>query len=166
MHRELVEERRWIGEQRFLHALSYCTLLPGPEAQQLAIYLGWLLNGSVGGFIAGVLFVLPGFLAILALSLTYAQFGDTAAVTALFAGVAPAVLAIVASALWRVAGRALKSPVHAALAVLAFVSLFVFAIPFPVVVAAAGLVGYIGGRLRPELFRSAGQEADPSDAAP
>jgi chromate transporter len=167
MHRELVDDRRWFGERRFLHALNYCMLLPGPEAQQLAIYLGWLLNGSVGGFIAGVLFVLPGFLAILALSLTYAQFGDTTAVVALFAGVGPAVLAIVASALWRVAGRALKSPVHVVLAVAAFVSLFAFAVPFPVVVAAAGLVGYVGGRLRPDIFRAGGgHEADTADAQP
>ena len=102
MHRELVDERRWIGERRFLHALSYCTLLPGPEAQQLAIYLGWLLNGTAGGLIAGILFVLPGFVAIMALSVVYAGWGETLAVTALFAGVAPAVLAIVAQAVVRV----------------------------------------------------------------
>jgi len=166
MHRELVDERRWFGERRFLHALNYCMLLPGPEAQQLAIYLGWLLNGSVGGLVAGVLFVVPGFLAILALSLTYARFGDTTAVVALFAGVAPAVLAIVASALARVAGRALKSPVHVALAVASFVAIFAFAVPFPAVVAAAALVGYVGGRLRPGAFRSGGHGTEATDAPP
>lgn len=107
MHRSLVEENRWIGERRFLHALSYCTLLPGPEAQQLAIYIGWLLNGARGGPIAGTLFVLPGVVALLALSATYAAFVDTGVVTALFTGLAAAVLAIVAQAVIKVAKRAL-----------------------------------------------------------
>ena len=164
MHRELVEERRWIGEERFLHALSYCTLIPGPEAQQLATYLGWLLNGGVGGLIAGSLFVLPGYLAIMALSLIYAGFGDTTAVAAVFAGVAPAVLAIVAQAVWRVGGRALKNRFLVGVAVAAFAALFVFAVPFPFVIAAAGLTGFVGGRIAPALF-SGGAHGRAKDAA-
>jgi chromate transporter len=156
MHRELVDERRWIGERRFLHALSYCTLLPGPEAQQLAIYLGWLLNGTIGGLIAGILFVLPGFVAIMGLSILYAGWGDSLAVTALFAGIAPAVLAIVAQAVVRVSGRALRNPLLVGMAVAAFVALAAFGIPFPIVIAAAGLLGFTLGRVRPELFRAGG----------
>jgi chromate transporter len=150
MHRELVDERRWFGERRFLHALNYCMLLPGPEAQQLAIYLGWLLNGTAGGLVAGVLFVLPGFVAILALSTIYVVFGDTTAVSAIFAGVAPAVLAIVASALWRVAGRALSNGILVGLAVAAFIALFAFGAPFPAVIAAAAAIGFVGGRRWPD----------------
>lgn len=150
MHRELVEERQWIGERRFLHALSYCTLLPGPEAQQLAIYLGWLLNGTLGGLIAGVLFVLPGYLAIMALSVIYAGWGDTLAVEALFAGVAPAVLAIVAHAVVRLSKKALTGRALIVLAVAAFVALAVLAVPFPIVLAAAALVGYLIARTRPD----------------
>lgn len=152
MHRELVDERRWIGEQRFLHALSFCTLLPGPEAQQLAIYLGWLLNGTAGGLIAGLLFVLPGYLAMMALSAVYAEWGATLAVNALFAGLGPAVLAIVAQALWRIARRALTNAVLVAIAIGAFVALFIFGLPFPIVIAGAALAGYAGQRLRPALF--------------
>lgn len=162
MHRELVDERRWFGERRFLHALNYCTLLPGPEAQQLAIYLGWLLNGAIGGLVAGALFVLPGFVAILALSTIYVAYGDTDVVTAVFAGVAPAVLAIVASALWRVASGALGTWALCALAVGAFAALFVFGVPFPAVVAAAAAIGFIGGRRRPNWFRA--QTHDTADA--
>ena len=152
MHRELVDERCWFGEQRFLHALSYCTLLPGPEAQQLAIYLGWLLNGTAGGLVAGSLFVLPGYLALMALSAIYAQWGATTAVTAVFAGLAPAVLAIVAQAVWRIGRRALSNRILVAIAVGAFVALFVFDLAFPIVIAAAGLIGFLGQRVRPELF--------------
>ena len=152
MHRELVDERRWIGEERFLHALSYCTLLPGPEAQQLAIYLGWLLNGTVGGLVAGVLFVLPGYIALMALSAIYAQWGATTAVAAIFAGFAPAVLAIVSQAVWRIGKRALKNRVLIGIAVGAFISLFVFEVAFPIVIPAAAAVGYTAGRFRPELF--------------
>src|SRR5215211_3650743 len=139
MQRTLVEEKRWIGQQRFLHALNYCMLLPGPEAQQLAIYIGWLLNGTRGGLVAGTLFVLPGMLALLVLSAVYVAFGDTTAVTAVFAGLAPAVLAIVAHAVWRVGRRALAHPALVVLAVAAFVALAVFAVPFPAVIAAAAL---------------------------
>src|SRR5688500_9399612 len=120
MQRILVDEKRWIGQRRFLHALNYCMLLPGPEAQQLAIYIGWLLNGTAGGLIAGVLFVLPGFIALMALSALYAGFGDTLGVDAVFAGVGPAVIAIVAGAVWRIAGRALTNGLLVAMAVAAF----------------------------------------------
>lgn len=152
MHTEIVERRRWVGEQRFLHALSYCTLLPGPEAQQLAIYLGWLLNGTLGGLIAGILFVLPGFFAILGLSIVYAGWGDTTLVTALFAGVAPAVIAIVAQAVVRLSARALFSRALVVLAVASFVALAVFAVPFPLVILVAGTAGYLLGRMRPALI--------------
>jgi chromate transporter len=152
MQRSLVDEHRWIGERRFLHALSYCMLLPGPEAQQLAVYVGWLLNGTLGGLIAGVLFVLPGVVALLALSVAYVGLGDTGLIAALFAGLAPAVLAIVTQAVIRVAGRALHHPVLVALAVGAFIALAAFAVPFPVVVLAAAVIGWIVGRTRPEIM--------------
>ena len=149
MQRTLVDERRWIGRGRFLHALNFCTLLPGPEAQQLAVYIGWLLNGVRGGLVAGWLFVLPGVIAIFALSAVYVAYGDTTVVTALFAGVAPAVLAIVTQAVLRVAGRALARPALVLLAVGAFLALAVFAVPFPAVVLAAGVLGWLAGRHRP-----------------
>jgi chromate transporter len=152
MQRSLVEEHRWIGERRFLHALSYCTLLPGPEAQQLAVYIGWLLNGTRGGLIAGTLFVLPGVVALLLLSGVYAAFGETAVVVALFAGLAPAVLAIVAQALLKVARRALHHPALVAIAVASFMALAVFAVPFPAVVAAAAATGWVTGRVRPAVM--------------
>jgi chromate transporter len=143
MQRHLVDERRWIGQNRFLHALNYCMLLPGPEAQQLAIYIGWLLNGLRGGLVAGALFVLPGVVALLALSAIYVGFGDTTVVTALFAGLAPAVVAIVAQAVWRVGKRALTDRVLVAFAVVAAVALAVFGVPFPIVIAAAALAGWL-----------------------
>ena len=161
MQRALVDERRWIGERRFLHALSYCMLLPGPEAQQLAIYTGWLLNGTLGGLIAGVLFVLPGVIALLILSAVYVGFGDTTVVTALFAGLAPAVLAIVVQAVVRVASRALFHVALIALAVAAFVALALFAIPFPVVVLGAAIMGWLIGRVRPQIMA----KASPRDAS-
>jgi len=165
MHRELVDERRWIGEQRFLHALSYCTLLPGPEAQQLAIYLGWLLNGTLGGLVAGVLFVLPGYVALMVLSAIYAKWGATVGVTAVFAGLAPAVLAIVSQAVWRIGRRSLRNRLLVGIAVASFVALFAFDLPFPIVVAVAGLAGYLGGRLRPEMFAAQPHGSD-ADLAP
>ena len=152
MHRELVDDRRWIGEERFLHALSYCTLLPGPEAQQLAIYLGWLLNGTSGGLVAGALFVLPGYVALMALSAIYAKWGATTAVTAVFAGLAPAVLAIVSQAVWRIGRRALKNWILIGIAISAFLALFVFELAFPIVIVAAAAVGYAASLTRPELF--------------
>ena len=151
MQRTLVDEKRWIGQRRFLHAMNYCMLLPGPEAQQLATYVGWLLHGTRGGLVAGGLFVLPGVIALLALSAIYVAFGSTTAVTAVFAGLAPAVLAIVAQAVVRVAKRALASPALVAIAVASFLSLALFAVPFPVVVAVAGLLGWALHRWRPAV---------------
>lgn len=153
MQRELVEERRWIGQKRFLHALSFCTLLPGPEAQQLAIYVGWLLNGIRGGLLAGTLFVLPGVVALLGLSFLYVELGDMDLVGAVFAGVASAVLAIVAQAVVRVGKKALGHPALIALAVAAFVALTVFSAPFPVVVATAAVIGWALGRWTPQVMR-------------
>ncbi len=154
MHRILVDEKRWISENRFLHALNYCMLLPGPEAQQLAIYIGWLLNRTPGGLAAGTLFVLPGFLAILGLSVVYVGFRDTALVSALFFGLKPAVMAVVVEAVIRIGRRTLKSGALTALAAAAFLAIFFFQVPFPAIVAGAGLVGWIGGRLSPERFPS------------
>jgi chromate transporter len=146
MHRTLVEERRWIGEQRFLFALSFCTLLPGPEAQQLATYVGWLLNGIRGALIAGFLFVLPGMVTLLALSAIYVGYGDTTAVQAVFRGLGPAVIAIVVQALVRVGRRALTQRWMGGVAAGSLLALALFAVPFPVVIAAAALVGWIVGR--------------------
>jgi chromate transporter len=164
MQRTLVDEKRWIGQQRFLFALSYCTLLPGPEAQQLATYVGWLLNGVKGALIAGILFVLPGVVALMVLSGIYVRFGDTGLVEALFAGLAPAVIAIVLQAVLRVGRRALTHPVLVGLAVASFVALTLFAVPFPVVVAAAGVAGWLFGRSRPAL--TAPKEAKGDDGPP
>ncbi|HYP46466.1 MAG TPA: chromate efflux transporter [Propionibacteriaceae bacterium] len=146
MQRVLVEEKRWIGHRRFLFALSYCTLLPGPEAQQLATYLGWLLNGVRGALIAGTLFVLPGVVALLALSGLYVGYGDTSGVQALFLGLAPAVIAIVSQALIKMSRRGLTHPFLIALAVASFTALTFFGVPFPAVVLAAGVLGWLFGR--------------------
>ena len=146
MHRVFVDEKEWIDEQRYLHALNYCTLLPGPEAQQLATYIGWLLHGVRGGIVAGTLFVLPGALVVLALSWLYATQGHTPVVGALFYGVKAAVVALVAEALHRIGRRALKGWLDVAIATAAFVLLAVLAAPFPIVVLAAALVGYLRGR--------------------
>ncbi|MGW1738823.1 chromate efflux transporter [Nocardia sp. NPDC001965] len=163
MQRTLVEENRWIGQQRFLHALNYCMLLPGPEAQQLAIYVGWLLNGRRGGLIAGTLFVLPGMLALLALSAIYVGFGDTTLVTALFAGLAPAVVVIVAQALLRVGRRALRHRGLIAIAAAAFLALTLFAIPFPIVIAAAALAGWVLARAFPGTLTATDQGGETDD---
>ncbi|MBX4875501.1 chromate efflux transporter [Rhizobium bangladeshense] len=154
MHRIIVEEKRWIGETRFLHALNYCTLLPGPEAQQLAIYIGWLLHKTKGGLVAGTLFVLPGVVAIMALSWIYAIFGNVGAVQALFFGLKAAVLAIVLEAVLRIGKRALRNNVMIGLAVAAFLALFLFHAPFPLVVLVAGVVGYIGGQAGWKAFQA------------
>jgi chromate transporter len=146
MHRILVEEKRWIGETRFLHALNYCMLLPGPEAQQLAIYIGWLLHKTKGGLVAGILFVLPGVIAIMALSWIYAIYGNVGAVQALFFGLKAAVLAIVFDAVVRVGKRALKNNVMLALAAAAFVAIFLFHVPFPLIILTAAVIGFLGGR--------------------
>ncbi|MGZ6799304.1 MAG: chromate efflux transporter [Mycobacteriaceae bacterium] len=167
MQRELVEERRWIGHRRFLHALSYCTLLPGPEAQQLAIYVGWLLNGVRGGLVAGTLFVLPGVVALLGLSAVYVGFGETTAVVALFAGLAPAVVAVVAQAVVRVGKRALGHPALIALAVAAFLALSALRVPFPVVIAAAALAGWALGRWAPGTMHAvAGHDTGEDETSP
>lgn len=142
MHRILVEEEKWIEEDRFLHALNYCMLLPGPEAQQLATYIGWLMHGSKGGLVAGGLFILPGFLALWALSALYALYRQLAWVDALFYGLKPAVLAVVLEALVRIGKRSLKTRLTRSLAALAFIAIFFFDVPFPLIVLIAGLVGY------------------------
>lgn len=152
MQRTLVDEKRWIGQRRFLHALNYCMLLPGPEAQQLATYVGWLLHGTAGALVAGWLFVLPGVVALLALSAIYVGFGSSVVVTAVFAGLAPAVLAIVAQAVVRVGSRALNSRALVAMAVASFVALAAFGVPFPIVIAGAGSAGWALGRWWPALL--------------
>src|SRR5882762_3342663 len=152
MHRILVEEKNWISEGRFLHALNYCMLLPGPEAQQLATYIGWLLHRTVGGIVAGGLFILPGIFAIMGLSYIYAAYGNVGFVEALFFGLKAAVLAIVVQAVVRVGKRALRNPIMVALAAVAFVAIFFFGAPFPVIIVAAGIIGFAGARLgRPEF---------------
>jgi chromate transporter len=156
MHRILVEEKRWIGETRFLHALNYCMLLPGPEAHELAIYIGWLLHRVRGGIIAGVLFVLPGLAALTALSLIYAEFGNIGFVQALFFGLKAAVLAVVLEAVMRVGKRALKSRGLVAIAAFAFIGIFAFGAPFPLIVLAAGPIGYIGSAAGLQWFKGGG----------
>ena len=152
MHRILVEEKNWISEGRFLHALNYCMLLPGPEAQQLATYVGWLMHRTAGGLMAGGLFILPGIIAIMALSYIYAAFGNVSFVEALFFGLKAAVLAIVIEAVVRIGKRALKNRIMIALAAIAFVAIFFFAVPFPIIIIAAGVIGYVGARAgRPEF---------------
>lgn len=156
MHRILVEEKRWIGEHRFLHALNYCMLLPGPEAQQLATYIGWLMHRTKGGIVAGVLFVLPGAAAIMALSWIYVLYGRVGIVSALFFGLKAAVLAVVLQAVVRIGGRALKSNQARALAAIAFVLIFFFGAPFPLIVLGAGLIGWWAGRRGLSAFKGGG----------
>src|SRR5213594_1739089 len=144
MHRILVEEKRWVSEQRFLHALNYCMLLPGPEAQQLATYIGWLMHRTLGGIMAGGLFVLPGVIAIMALSYVYAAWGSVPVIVALFFGLKAAVLAIVLEAGFRIGKRALKNNAMVVLAAAAFVAIFFFGVPFPIIILAAGLIGFAG----------------------
>src|SRR4051812_27157852 len=152
MHRILVEEKNWISESRFLHALNYCMLLPGPEAQQLATYIGWLLHRTAGGIMAGGLFILPGVVSIMVLSVIYAAFGKVSFVEALFFGLKAAVLAIVIQAVVRVGKRALRNRVMIALAAIAFIAIFFFNISFPIIIIGAGVVGYFGARSgRPEF---------------
>ena len=166
MQHKLVDEKRWIGQKRFLHALNYCMLLPGPEAQQLAIYVGWLLNGTAGGLIAGALFVLPGAIALLALSALYVGAGSTALVTGLFAGLAPAVIAIVIQAVHRVGTRALHHPILVAMAVASFAALTVFTVPFPIVILLAGLLGWRFSRRIPALTHSTAHAGAPAGPEP
>ncbi|GAC1335363.1 MAG: chromate efflux transporter [Beijerinckiaceae bacterium] len=156
MHRIIVDEKKWVGESRFLHALSYCMLLPGPEAHQLAIYLGWLMHRWPGAIVAGGLFVLPGIISIMALSYVYAALGNVPAVAALFFGLKAAVLAIVLQAVYRVGSRALKSRPMLALAALAFIGIFFLGVPFPLIVLAAGIIGFVGARTGSRAFQVGG----------
>jgi len=152
MHRILVEEKNWISESRFLHALNYCMLLPGPEAQQLATYIGWLLHRTAGGIMAGGLFILPGVIAIMGLSYVYAAFGHVGVIEALFFGLKAAVLAIVIEAVVRVGKRALRNRIMIGLAAIAFVAIFFFDVPFPIIIISAGVIGYVGAKSgRPEF---------------
>src|SRR4051794_35678909 len=155
-HRIVVDEKRWIGEARFLHALSYCNLLPGPEAQQLAIYIGWLMHGVRGGILAGGLFVVPGLVAIMVLSWIYAGWGHVGAVAALFFGLKAAVLAVVLQAVGRGGSRALKNRAMLGIAAVAFVCIFFLNIPFPIIIVAAGLLGWLGTRAGSPLFQIGG----------
>jgi chromate transporter len=159
MHRIIVDEKRWIGETRFLHALSFCTLLPGPEAQQLAIYIGWLMHRTRGGIAAGTLFVLPGLLAIMALSFIYAAWGHIGPVAALFFGLKSAVLAVVLQAVQRIGKRALTNRALQIIAATSFLAIFFFAVPFPAIILAAGLIGWAGAKTRSPLFAAAASHA-------
>ena len=159
MHQELVEKRRWLSERRFLHALNYCMLLPGPEAQQLATYIGWLLHRTWGGVIAGVLFVLPSLFILIGLSWLYIAFGDVPLVAGIFYGIKPAVTAIVMQAAWRIGSRALKNNWLWGIAGASFVAIFAFNLPFPLIVIGAALLGYLGGRLLPQQFSLGGGHA-------
>ncbi|WP_339811749.1 chromate efflux transporter [Zunongwangia profunda] len=152
MHKILVEEKKWISENRFLHALNYCMLLPGPEAQQLATYIGWLLHRTKGGLTAGILFVIPGFVSILILSILYAAYRDVGIVEAIFFGIKPAVLAIVVGAVIKIGKKAIKNEVMFVLAALAFIAIFFFEVDFPYIIVAAGLTGFIGGKFWEEKF--------------
>lgn len=156
MHEDLVERRRWISEGRFLHALNYCMLLPGPEAQQLATYIGWLMHRTWGGIVAGVLFVLPSLFILIGLSWVYMAYGNVPAIAGLFYGIKPAVTALVVHAAYRVGSRALKNAWLWGIAVAAFLAIFALRLPFPVIVLAAGAVGYFGGRFAPAKFMTGG----------
>ncbi|QLG89681.1 chromate efflux transporter [Chitinibacter bivalviorum] len=156
MHQELVEKRRWISERRFLHALNFCMVLPGPEAQQLATYIGWLMHKRLGGIVAGALFVLPSLVILIAISWVYITWGDVPLVAGLFYGIKPAVTAIVVQAAHRIGGRALKNNVLWGIAAAAFIAIFAFRLPFPLIVAVAALLGYVGGRLSPSHFQGGG----------
>ena len=156
MHRILVEEKRWVSESRFLHALNYCMLLPGPEAQQLATYIGWLMHRTLGGIMAGVLFVIPGIISIMALSYVYAAYGNVPLIVALFFGLKAAVLAIVLEAVFRIGKRALKNNVMVSIAAAAFVGIFFFNVPFPIIIFGAALIGFLGARARSTAFQVGG----------
>ena len=166
LHQELVERRHWISESRFLHALNYCMLLPGPEAQQLATYMGWLMHRTWGGIVAGVLFVLPSLFILIALSWVYLRFGDVPVVAGLFYGIKPAVTAIVLHAAYRIGSRTLKNPVLWCIAAAAFAGIFALSLPFPLIVAAAALAGYAGGRIAPSTFAIGGAHGSAAKVAP
>jgi chromate transporter len=156
MHQELVERRRWISERRFLHALNYCMVLPGPEAQQLATYIGWLMHRTWGGIVAGGLFVLPSLFILIALSWIYMAYGNVPLVAGILYGIKPAVTAIVLFAAYRIGSRALTNGVLWAIAAAAFIGIFLLRLPFPVIVIGAGIIGYIGGRIAPSRFATPG----------
>lgn len=164
MHRELVERRRWISEERFLHALNFCMLLPGPEAQQLAIYIGWLMHRVWGGIVAGAFFVIPSIFVLLALSYTYAAYGNVPAVAGVLSGFKPVVVAIVVEAVLKIGGRALKRRAHFVIAAAAFVAIYFLNVPFPLIVLAAGLTGLAGARFWPEAFNAAPSKTKEADA--
>jgi len=166
MHKLIVDEKRWIGEERFLHALNYCTLLPGPEAQQLATYIGWLLHGVRGGLTAGLLFIVPGAFAILALSVIYTTLGQVPLIAGIFLGLKAAVMALVVEAVLRVGRRALRSAVARTVAAVAFVALFVFALPFPLAVIGAGVFGYLWARSGRAGFGGGSDGGRAADAPP
>ncbi|MFL6632609.1 MAG: chromate efflux transporter [Massilia sp.] len=166
MHAELVERRHWISERRFLHALNYCMLLPGPEATQLAIYIGWLLHRVPGGIAAGILFVLPSLLVLIALSWIYMAWGQVPAIAGIMAGIKPAVVAIVLAAAWRIGSRTLRNGLLVGVALAAFIGIDLLGAPFPLIVLGAAVVGLVGGRLRPGLFDLGGAHAAAADGAP
>ena len=159
MHTELVERRRWISEQRFLHALNYCMLLPGPEATQLAVYIGWLMHKTRGGIMAGVLFVLPSLLLLIVLSWIYMAYGSMPVVAGILYGVKPAIVAVVLAAAWRIGSRTLKNPTLIAIACAAFLAIALLRLPFPFIVLGAAAVGMAGARLRPDSFQLGGHGA-------
>jgi chromate transporter len=156
MHAELVERRRWISESRFLHALNYCMVLPGPEATQLATYIGWMMHRTWGGVVAGTLFVLPSVFILITLSWIYLAYGGVPLVAGVFYGIKPAVVAIVLAAAWRIGSRALRHPALWGIAAAAFVAIFALNVPFPAIIAAAGVLGYAGGRFAPRIFAANG----------
>lgn len=164
MHRDLVERRRWLSDERFLHALNYCMLLPGPEAQQLAIYIGWLLHRTAGGIVAGAFFVIPSIFILLGLSYIYAKYGNVPAVAGVLSGFKPVVVAIVVEAIVKIGGRALKRWYHFVIAAAAFIAIYFLRVPFPLIVLAAGLVGLLVARLRPEEKNAAATRAAPTEA--
>lgn len=166
MHQELVDRRHWISERRFLHALNYCMVLPGPEAQQLATYIGWLLHGTRGGIVAGSLFVLPSLFILMGLSAVYVAFGDVPVVNAVMYGIKPAVVAIVVQAVLRIGSRAIKNAVTFSFAVAAFIALAVFQIPFPLIILVAGLLGLLGSHLWPDKFQTGGGHGTKKTSAP
>src|SRR4051812_13636390 len=160
MQTELVEKKKWISQSRFLHALNFCMLLPGPEAQQLAIYIGWLLHKTWGGIVAGSLFVIPSIFVLWALSYIYAAFGNIPWIAAIFYGLKPAVTAIVLAAVVRIGRKALRNAVMWSLAAAAFVAIYFFKVPFPVIVLGAGIVGFVGGIFWKEKFAVATSHGD------
>lgn len=167
MHQELVEQKRWISEKRFLHALNYCMLLPGPEAQQLATYIGWLMHRTAGGLVAGILFVLPSLFILIGLSWVYIKFGDVPVIAGIFYGIKPAVTAIVFHATYRIGSRSVKNKFLWFVAIAAFLAIFVLKLPFPLIVLSAGIAGYLASKKYPELFSSAaGHKASQKDYGP